>query len=469
MSLNSPEIDAILDELELAGQHIQKVIQPDFRNLYLQLFRPPGAWWLRICLEHPWVRLHRTDRPPRAKRSHQRFEDFLWSRLKGGRVRDVEHVFQDRIVRLTVERDGQTTLVYTRLWGTRANIIVTEADGTILDAFFRKPGQGIESGARFVPEAPTGSGSPRTVRERVPGTDFNAQIETAYREQEIARDHERLESRCRKLLEKELRRAESRIRELEAGRSQKESVDDYRHWGDLILANAHRVSAGADHVEVEDYLDGNRLVRITLDPTMSASGNAQTYYDRARRAEESAGHLDASAAALHARRTALADQLSRLADMELADLRVLAGELEQRRATGREASQTVGLEFSSGGFRILVGRNARENDELLRRASRGNDWWLHTRDVTGGYVFIRAQKGKSIPLDVLLDAGNLAVFFSKARSAGRADLYYTQVKYLRRAKDGPRGLVLPTQEKNLLVDLDPDRLRRLGIGGSLDA
>jgi predicted ribosome quality control (RQC) complex YloA/Tae2 family protein len=113
-------------------------------------------------------------------------------------------------------------------------------------------------------------------------------------------------------------------------------------------------------------------------------------------------------------------------------------------------------------------RNARENDELLRRATRGNDWWLHTRDYPGGYVFVKARSGKSIPLEVLLDAGNLALFFSKARSAGKADLYYTQVKYLRRAKDGPKGLVLPTQEKNLLVELDTERLNRLGVGLSFE-
>ncbi|MFW6344353.1 MAG: fibronectin-binding domain-containing protein, partial [Sediminispirochaetaceae bacterium] len=69
--------------------------------------------------------------------------------------------------------------------------------------------------------------------------------------------------------------------------------------------------------------------------------------------------------------------------------------------------------------------------------------------------------GKSIPLDTLLDAGNLALYYSKGKSNGRAELYYTQVKYLRRAKDGKEGLVLPTHEKNITVVLEEERLRRL--------
>jgi predicted ribosome quality control (RQC) complex YloA/Tae2 family protein len=87
--------------------------------------------------------------------------------------------------------------------------------------------------------------------------------------------------------------------------------------------------------------------------------------------------------------------------------------------------------------------------------------WLHVRDFPGGYVFIKNRPGKTIPLEILLDAANLAVYYSKARNAGKTDLYYTHVKYLRRAKNGPKGLVLPTHEKNLCIELDKKRLARL--------
>ena len=84
---------------------------------------------------------------------------------------------------------------------------------------------------------------------------------------------------------------------------------------------------------------------------------------------------------------------------------------------------------------------------------------MHTRDYSGGYVFIKNRNGKTIPLDILLNAGNLAVYHSKARKNGRADLYYTQVKHLRRAKNAPKGTVLPTNEKNLSIKLENSRLK----------
>ena len=80
-------------------------------------------------------------------------------------------------------------------------------------------------------------------------------------------------------------------------------------------------------------------------------------------------------------------------------------------------------------------------------------------------MFVKAPAGKSLPLETMLDAGNLAVHYSRGKNAGTADVYYTRVKYLRRAKGAKKGTVLPTQEKNLRIRLDPARIERLKTGG----
>jgi predicted ribosome quality control (RQC) complex YloA/Tae2 family protein len=120
-----------------------------------------------------------------------------------------------------------------------------------------------------------------------------------------------------------------------------------------------------------------------------------------------------------------------------------------------------GLAFRRDDWLIMVGRDAAENDELLRCHVKGNDLWLHARDYPGSYVFIKQRAGKTVPLNILLDAGNLAIFYSKGRNNGEGDLFYTPVKFLRRAKNGPKGLVLPTHEKNLHVKVEDSRLKEL--------
>ncbi len=470
MSLNNGEIDLILQELDLPDHSVRHVIQNDFRNLYLQLFRPPAAWWLRVCLEHPRVRLHATSRGPGKKRSHQRFESFLHARVRGGRIVAVEHVNQDRIVRLRILHNGVETDLFIRLWGTRANIIAAEPDGTILDAFFRKPREGIVTGDTFKPPVPADD-SLRPVREWSGTASFNEFVDRYYREQEQQEERERLLTTCTRALERRRNRLAARLDEIRRGQQRSADADRFQHQGELILAYLHRAQPGAAWLEVEDYSDDNRTLQIALNPARSPADNAKAYFDKAHRARETTAFLDETAENLENGIRAAEARLNDLGELALQDLRELAEELQGGRdgtGRGKAAEDTVGLEFESRGFRILVGRNARENDYLLRRSVRGNDWWLHSRDFPGGYVFIRTQKNRSIPLEVLLDAGNLAVFYSKARRNGAADLYYTQVKHLRRAKNGPPGLVLPTQEKNLSVELDRERLRSLGIGSDLN-
>jgi predicted ribosome quality control (RQC) complex YloA/Tae2 family protein len=133
----------------------------------------------------------------------------------------------------------------------------------------------------------------------------------------------------------------------------------------------------------------------------------------------------------------------------------------KERPAGKAERERPGLSFRRGDWFIMVGRDASENDALLRKHVRGNDLWLHVRDFPGSYVFIKQRPGKSVPLEILLDAGNLALFYSKGRSNGAGDLFYTPVKFLRRAKNGPKGLVIPTQEKNLHIVLDDKRLKEM--------
>ena len=204
-------------------------------------------------------------------------------------------------------------------------------------------------------------------------------------------------------------------------------------------------------------------VTIALDSRLKGHEQVERAYERYQRAKGTAENATAELTRLEAELASRIEELDTLLTPR-PDSEAWCADLTSALHEGQAATTArkgVGLVIRSGAFTLLVGRNAKENDELLRHHTRGNDWWVHTRDYSGGYVFIKDIRGKSVPLEVLLDAAMLAIHYSKARKAGKADLYYTQVKYLRRAKGGPKGLVIPTQEKNLSVVLDEERLRWL--------
>jgi predicted ribosome quality control (RQC) complex YloA/Tae2 family protein len=152
MSLNWKEIDLILSELDLVGGHVQRISQPDFTSLVLSIYQPREPFELYISLAGGKTRLHRLSDTLKKPEKLQRFAQLLRSRCKGGRITEAYQVHGDRIVKLGISTPEAHTLIWIRLWGGAANIIATDENHVILDAFFRRPARGEISGGTFDPE-----------------------------------------------------------------------------------------------------------------------------------------------------------------------------------------------------------------------------------------------------------------------------------------------------------------------------
>ncbi|MBQ3647530.1 MAG: NFACT family protein, partial [Spirochaetia bacterium] len=83
MSLNASEINLILDELDIAGSYIQKIIQPDFHTLIFSVYSSRDRFNLLISMKPGTSRIHRHDGRIRKAEKLQRFAQFLRSRILG--------------------------------------------------------------------------------------------------------------------------------------------------------------------------------------------------------------------------------------------------------------------------------------------------------------------------------------------------------------------------------------------------
>ncbi len=471
MSLNHREIDLIVEELNIEGCFIQKIIQSSWDVLCLCLYGKGGATELLICLTASAVRLHRTKRAIPKSEKPLRFCEFLRSRIKGGMIQEVQQLGSDRIVRFTISRGDFRYYLYARLWSNAANIILTDTEGLILDALRRSPRRGEISGGSYRPEEsiglPAKSKREFAIRELPGEGSFNERIDNYYAKlaQEVGIDA--LREEVQKTWAARRVRLLAAIDNLKHKHNAFQQCETIKTEADLILSGLDNAEILGNWVELDDYRSGGRI-RLQIDGTKTLVENANLRYERYRKEKRAILDLEADIANSEAELQELNSQEAELLSID--NPLVLQKALKQGRQTNssmrperasRAKRARPGLSFESGAWSIYLGRNNRENDELLRRHVRGNDLWLHVREYSGSYVFIKSKAGKTVPLEVLLDAGNLALFYSKARNNGQADLFYTQVKYLRRAKTGTLGLVIPTQEKNLHIKLDESRINRL--------
>jgi predicted ribosome quality control (RQC) complex YloA/Tae2 family protein len=473
MSLNWREIALILEELPLEGSSLQRTTQHDFHSLSWHFYHPEaGRWTLYTEVGTPFSRLHELKRPISANQMGktaklQRFIQFCRANLEGAKVESVYQQPFDRVVRLRMNNHGTILNLYLRFYsGPGANMLVTDEHDILLDLLYRRPGREEQSGQPFVLPEPKGEeGKAFPVRERT-GDSFNEQIEEAYGEKSNTLTRKELAERVGRKMERELKSLNTTLDSLICTCVNTQDFMRFKKFADLLSANQHLLIGTMDEITLEDWETGE-LLTIPLDDKTLARENIHLYYEKYQKAkkthENAMGEVEKTKALISQREAHYLALLDPNRD-PLQAIKSLTKELDANPGSAIQKKQSPGLTIQSGSFTLLVGRNAKENDELLRHYVKGNDYWMHTRDVPGGYVFIKYIRGKSVPLEVLLDAANLALVFSKAKNQGRADLYYTQVKHLRRAKGGKTGLVLPTQEKNLTVTLDEGRLSRLLLG-----
>jgi predicted ribosome quality control (RQC) complex YloA/Tae2 family protein len=91
--------------------------------------------------------------------------------------------------------------------------------------------------------------------------------------------------------------------------------------------------------------------------------------------------------------------------------------------------------------------------------------WFHVRGRPGSHAVIPVQPGKSVPLETLLDAANIVIHYSSnGQNWGKTEVDYTFKKYVKRIKDSTEASY--TNNKTLIVELDPLRMKRLLDGAT---
>ena len=93
---------------------------------------------------------------------------------------------------------------------------------------------------------------------------------------------------------------------------------------------------------------------------------------------------------------------------------------------------------SSDGYDIYVGKNNYQNDELTFKFATGNDWWFHAKKMPGSHVVVKTKDG-TLPDRTFEEAGNLAAFYSKGRTAPKVEIDYLQKKNVKKPAGAKPG------------------------------
>ncbi len=489
LSLRELERAAAAIDRELRGARVQRVIEPGPRELCLVLrdARRENRG-LRFCVEPAVARVLLGPAPRGSDRTPSGFCELLRARLKGQPLRSAELVGGDRVLGLRFE--GGLVLLLA-VMGPRSNLFLLDDDGRILGSLrpLSETHRNLRPGGVWEPPQ---TPAPRQGEDRFADREDDAWWEAlrahyagvASRERE-GTQHKRLARALRKA-----RQALEKKRGLLAGDAAAgETAARLRRDGERLKSVLGGLDPDTREVRGTDYETGEEFC-IELDAGQTPRAALQELFAKARKAEKRAlragaglaelEQRDAAAGALEERFAACGDDADAVAG--LAETEEMQGLLKrfapERAAPAGGAKPAPKSPFRIGkrelprrlwprryrsrdGLEIWVGRSDEGNDILSTRLARGKDLFFHLDASPGSHVILRTEGRADPPSESLLDAAELAVHFSKARAATRADVHIAPARLVRKPKGAKPGLVSVGGGRSLHLRRDPARLERV--------
>jgi predicted ribosome quality control (RQC) complex YloA/Tae2 family protein len=219
---------------------------------------------------------------------------------------------------------------------------------------------------------------------------------------------------------------------------------------ELITASQYMLEKGKSVYEVFNYYT-NEYVKIEVDPALTPSQNAQKLYKeyhKACKAEDMLIKLIEEGEQDLVYLESVRDMLSRATlEREFAEIKeelISQGFVKPKKTVKKQMKKPAlqPLEFkTSQGLTVLVGRNNIQNDKLTFKTGKRGDVWLHAQKCPGSHVLLLSEGGE-VPDDAIVEAAEIAAYYSSAREGTVVTVDYTDVKNIKKPNGAKPGFVV---------------------------
>ena len=375
---------------------------------------------------------------------------------------DVERIVRFSFSASSEDVDRPLTTMVAQLTGRSANLFLLDGEQKIVHALRRPRGAGQQVSEKYKPppRSPAGiSREPIIPRGSFPT--LSEAVDKYYGQVEADEEFKRAAAKLNDQLRREIARREKLLSNLKKDLAGHGIAEEHKRFGDLLLANLTNVKRNGDRVTLADYYtEGQPNIEVTIDENKSLQDAAAEAFSRYGKAKRAVGEIKARLTQvnkeieeLNEKQTKLIAAIAKGDETILAQFAAGKGKTTARGKT-KEVKSIPGTRRyrSSDGFEVVVGRTARDNDNLTFRVARPNDLWLHAGDYPGSHVIVRNASRREIPQRTVIEAAQLAARFSQASNDSKVIIHYTLRKFLSKPKGSAPGLVRMSSFKTIAVE-----------------
>lgn len=307
-------------------------------------------------------------------------------------------------------------------------------------------------------------------------TNANSCLESLFTELEKEQEILSIQNKLDQIIRKNMLKINNKINDCQKKLEEVKNCENYKISGELIKANLSGIKRGDREINVINYYSPRQeSITIPLNERFTPLENARLYFKKYRKTKDSF-QIIFEQLKNHGQKLARLTELQKLYEQESNSLPNLLKIYNNLTKLGWAKKTTAPLKktknetnrlqpakyISKDGWEIYVGKSNLQNDFLTFKLASGNDTWLHTKNIQGSHIIIKNKGCKqSLPLDTLIQAANLATYFSKAKKADKVLVDYTFKKYVKKPKNAKPGMVIYSQEKSLWIKVDPEEIRSM--------
>lgn len=261
-----------------------------------------------------------------------------------------------------------------------------------------------------------------------------------------------------KVIKNELKKDRRKVKKFNQQLADADAADRYRIRGEILTTYLGKLKPGMKEITLPNFYDDNKPLKIKLAPELSPSRNAQKYFTKYDKLKASVAHVNEQMK-LTNDEIAYFENIQNQIDLaEPSDIQEIRLELQQQgyiKGKKQKSKKRRKVRLSkpeqfhtSDGTLVLVGKNNLQNDRLSFKTANKNEIWLHVKDIPGSHVVIRSTDPSE---QTILEAAQLAAYFSKGRDSDNVPVDYLPVKRLHKPNGAKPGFVTFTGQKTLYV------------------
>ncbi len=294
--------------------------------------------------------------------------------------------------------------------------------------------------------------------------DFNHALDEFYQYQSNQDWVKQKSSQIERVIKNEHNKLTKKIVKLKKQLDQAENSEGYRIRGEILNANLAQVKPGMSQIELPNYYDNNKPIKIKLDTALSPARNGQKYFTRYKKLRDSIKHVKEQISIAQTNLNYFDTIQTAIDNAEPQDIDQITDELtsqgylkkpQKPKRKKKITEKNLNKFRISTGKTVLVGKNNLQNDWLTLKKANKTDIWFHVKNIPGSHVILQSSEATD---EDIKETAEIAAYFSKAKNSAHVQVDYVVDKRVKKPNGAKPGFVIYTGQNSIEVTPEKERV-----------